>query len=233
MKPSGNPHAMPLPSNVPWKWECMPWSMTTAMQQQNGVVQFSAPHLVLDPKTRRTQNVHKRKSKIIPPLPNKQFISEEKVIAHFSGMHISQSYTEHSAGSSTSTDSCNQSSMDYDFNNPITQKELEEKLKNANRITVCDEIKKLHAVHSSFMPNALIQNRIERPCTALVLWTPPAKLEDLLPEGSNTTSQNKNSIDLDTPEDDEDDDQVDNNNFINSNMNTMDASTADGMDTDL
>ncbi|XP_055850055.1 uncharacterized protein LOC129914727 [Episyrphus balteatus] len=228
MKPSGNPHAMPLPSNLPWKSECMPWSMTTAMQQQNGVVQFSAPNLIMEPYTRRTQNLHKRKSKIIPPLPNKQFISEEKVIAHFSGMHISRNYTEHTAGTSTSNDSsCNQSSMEYDFNNPITQKELEEKLKNANRITVCDEIKKLHAVHSSFMPNALIQNRIERPCTALVLWTPPPKLEDLLPEGNNPrSSQNNNSIE-------DDDEEVDNNNSINSNMNIMDASTGDGMDTDL
>ncbi|XP_055903277.1 uncharacterized protein LOC129939327 [Eupeodes corollae] len=232
MKPSGNPHTMPLPSNVPWKWECMPWSMTSAMQQQNGVVQFSAPHLVLDPTTRRTQNLHKRKSKMIPPLPNKQFFSEEKVIAHFSGMHISRNYTEHNAGSSTSAaGSFNPSSMDFDFNNPITQKELEEKLKNANRITVCDEIKKLHAVHSSFMPAALMQNRIEQPCTALVLWTPPPKLEDLLPEGTNPKPQNNNLIDLDSPEDDED--ELDNNNFINSNMNTMEASTADGMDTDL
>lgn len=224
MKPSGIPHEMPLPTNVPWKSECMPWSMTTAMQQQNGVVQFSAPDHMIDPGNRWACRQHKRKSKIIPPLPNKQFISEEKVIAHFSGMHISRNYTEHTAGASTS----NNSNMDYDFNNPITQKELEEKLKNANRITICDEIKKLHAVHSSFMPNALLQNRIERPCTALVLWTPPAKLEDLVtPE-----KRNNNTSDTEILED-YDEDLEDNNNSINSNMNNItDVSPMDGMDTD-
>lgn len=230
MKPSGIPHQMPLPTNVPWKSECMPWSMPTTMQQQNGVVQFSAPGNIMDPLQHRTCRQFKRKSKIIPPLPNKQLITEEKVIAHFNGMHISRNYTEHSAGGASTSDF--NSTMDYDFNNLITQKELEEKLKNANRITICDEIKKLHAVHSSFMPNALLQNRIERPCTALVLWTPPAKIEDLItPEQKNFTVKNNGS----NIQEDYDEDLEGNNNSSNSNLNiTTDATdVADGMDTDL
>lgn len=220
-RPSGSPHQMPLPSNAPWKSECMPWSMTNAMQQQNGVMEFSGHHFLKG----SLQNPHKRKSKLIDPLPPKQFISEEKVIAHFNGMHISRNYTEHSAGSSPS--------MEYDFNNPITQKELEEKLKNANRITVCDEIRKLHAVHSSFMPDALLQNRIERPCTALVLWTPPPKLEDLLPDKIGPKTNANNSVDFDWHAPLDEDEQEDNNNSSTSNMNAMDSNTADGMDTDL
>lgn len=130
----------------------------------------------------------------------------------------------------------------------VTAKELEEKLKKANRITICDEIKKLQAEQKkvSFLPNSLL-NRIERPCTALVLWQPPPILELMQKTegGSAASSENRNNMteeyvgnNIDDANDEANfyepdadiDDFIDNNNTCSLDFNNL---KLDGMDTDL
>lgn len=122
----------------------------------------------------------------------------------------------------------------------MTAKELERKLLNANRITVCDELMKIqekqHTV--SYLPEALL-NRIDKPCTALVLWQPPPPIINMFkqnihnpssPNAARTKVNNDEIIDddirdVDLPperEDDEDiDDFVDNNNTCNLDLNNI------------
>lgn len=137
--------------------------------------------------------------------PKKQFINEEKISAHFDGMHIS----------GRKNNFARPSTMHYDYNPTISAKELEEKLKNANRITMCEEIRKLKAEGTPFLPNALF-NRIEKPCTSLVLWQPPSKLVNLLNLNKSLDSQNENN-----PQPPQIDDEIDNNNSSNVDLNAV------------
>lgn len=62
----------------------------------------------------------------------------------------------------------------------IASHDLEEKLRNASRITLCEEIRKLAA--NPIIPQAILQ-RFEKPCTALVLWQPPPRItEHIVPK---------------------------------------------------
>lgn len=54
----------------------------------------------------------------------------------------------------------------------MTTKDLQRKLRNAQRITLCDQIRRIQT--EPLLPGSLLQ-RIERPCTALVLWHPSPK----------------------------------------------------------
>lgn len=189
--------------------------------------------------------------------PPKQFISEEKITAHFNGLHISSDYIQNTPSSptslyasggiddddnipSTSTGKCftNLTYQDY----KITAQELSEKLKKASRITMCDEIRKLNEEQRqvSYLPEALL-NRIERPCTALVLWQPPPILELLKERGgaeedkqifqkkqtTATIVEEEELIDADAVEID---DFIDNNNTCSLDFNEIQP---DVMDEDL
>lgn len=67
------------------------------------------------------------------------------------------------------------------------------------RLYMCEEMRKLQ--QESILPQALL-NRISRPCTAVVLWTPPQRLHIPLPatanENNNEEDQPDNNVmDLD------------------------------------
>lgn len=117
---------------------------------------------------------------------------------------------------------------------------MEKKLRNANRITICEELKKIHEQQNkvSYLPEALL-NRIDKPCTALVLWQPPPPIINIFkqnlqsPITSNTNSIEDYIPDVDLPperEDDAIDDFIDNNNTCNLDFNNM---KPDSMDEDM
>lgn len=77
-------------------------------------------------------------------------ITEEKMAEHLQGLHISPDFTSHStptledySSDSVSMESdSSSSSTDCPFTIPSTQ-DLEQKLRNAQRITICEQIRKL------------------------------------------------------------------------------------------
>ncbi|XP_014091078.1 uncharacterized protein Mst85C isoform X3 [Bactrocera oleae] len=247
------PHLMPTPLPTPWNLNTMPWKLASTNLGQDGVMQFSAQ--VNDEVHSRAVLHQKRKSEVESLLPVKQFISEEKITAHFNGLHISSDYIGNNSNAcsnsmlgddtpSTSTGKCftNLTYKDYQ----VTAKELEEKLRKANRITLCEQLKKFHEQQrkTTFLPEALF-NRIEKPCTALVLWQPPPVLEllhrkkenELTPPSTDSTSAD--SFGTDTIDEDDEfsdhelediDDFVDNNNTCRLDFNNM---KTDHMDEDL
>lgn len=99
------------------------------------------------------------------------------------------------------------------------KQDLERKLRNAQRITICEQIRKLqnepaiphvfmqlYATNRNLFSNIFffllqaILSRFERPCTALVLWQPPAKISELcanltkqLTKKSNDEEQDNNN----------------------------------------
>lgn len=127
--------------------------------------------------------------------PPKQLITEERITAHFSGLQISgdangmgagRSPGHHNNNSATTnvngglaTDDIPSTSTGKTHHpNPAYQMaamELEQKLRNANRIVICDELKQgvvspVTAVGS--IPPEWLLKSIPRPCTALVPWQP-------------------------------------------------------------
>ncbi|XP_044254061.1 uncharacterized protein LOC123004724 [Tribolium madens] len=100
----------------------------------------------------------KRKTESPPLQPCKQHITEEKMAEHMSRLHIS---------SETAT-----SSKESDGD-------------RTRRLYMCEEMRKLQS--DSILPQSLL-SKIQRPCTALVLWTPPRRLIPL----ENVESENNN-----------------------------------------
>lgn len=128
----------------------------------------------------------------------------------------------------------------------ITAKELEQKLRNANRITVCEELKKFNDEQKkvSYLPEALL-HRIHKPCTALVLWQPSPVMNMFSQKNSNVNSSSNEEqpqqddaiddytipdVDLPPIQRENIDDFIDNNNTCNLDFNNI---KPDSMDEDL
>lgn len=137
---------------------------------------------------------------------------------HLSSMHISSNYTAHNK-IVFDTNPAESMSMDSDvnassaFSDSVSQ-DLQSKLKNAQRITICEEIRKIK--NEPLLPEALME-RIERPCTALVLWQPPQF------ESTNKMASTDNNTTI------TDEDDLSNNNKNNTSMDLYSPS----MDMDL
>lgn len=114
---------------------------------------------------------------------------------HLNGMHLSDSFQAHNINLSNKT--FEEEDMDMSYNVNLSPQELERRLKNAQRITVCDDIKKsLQQQENEIIPKVLL-DRIEKPCRALILWTPPqSPLQTLL-----KTNFNDNKIKIDDDND--------------------------------
>lgn len=97
----------------------------------------------------------------------------------------------------------------------MTQWDLEQKLRNAQRITVCDQVKNLEKT-DSIIPKVLL-DKIENPCTALVLWQPPTILQRLIVPQKELPQENST----------EDEEEADNNNSSAVDLNNF------AMDTDI
>ncbi|XP_037924468.1 uncharacterized protein LOC119660141 isoform X2 [Hermetia illucens] len=198
---------MPCPPTVAWDAQAMPWTVPS----YSGLMEFTGIRQPdFDPM--KTLCSKKRKSLLDGEVPTKQHITEEKMAAHLDGLHISSDYISHRLNSPNTSSTIVTVPFDMQMdpnintnkecNIAMSAKDLEEKLKNANRITICDEIRRLHT-EDAIIPKALLA-RYEQPCKALVLWQPPQKLADMIVPA--------------TQKDDEisEDEEKDNNNAVNS-----------------
>lgn len=93
------------------------------------------------------------------------------------------------------------------YNVNLTPQELEQRLKKAQRIVVCDKVMKSLKEDHEIIPKVLL-NRIEEPCRALVLWKPPENLDQLL-----TGYSDEDEIDMDGNNNNNDNDPNNNNNM--------------------
>ncbi|XP_061393780.1 uncharacterized protein LOC133329306 [Musca vetustissima] len=238
-----------------WSMESMPWKIQKT-DHTGDVMEFTAHTPHNNSIIHRALLHQKRKSDPVPPpFPVKQFISEEKITAHFNGLHISSDYIQHDTGGAISGSGSDTSTTGKCFSNltyedyQMTAKELEKKLLNANRITICDELKKISeqpAQHSvSCLPETLL-HRFTKPCTALVLWQPPPPIINMLKSNTSQAEEaqcrrqqetdlivddGKPDVDLPPERDDDDiDDYVDNNNTCSLDFNHI---KPDSMDEDM
>lgn len=191
---------MPTPSGMPFNIADMPWSYNGKPGQ---LMEFNAvirPSPILQGQMHPSMpypEMRKRKTEPdVVPIPSKQFFTDESMAIHMNNLHLSTEYTTHniettaSAPEGTTFGSISpSSSLDDDMSlgeaGPSTSshifmspQELEERLKKAQRITLCEEVRKLDN-RSEILPQVLLE-RIEKPCTALVLWQPPQVLEKIL-----------------------------------------------------
>lgn len=199
---------MPSPSGVPFNIADMPWSYSGKpgqLMEFNAVIRPSP--ILQGPMHHSLPYADMRKRKTEPdviPIPSKQFFTEESMTIHMNNLHLSSEYTSHNIEttmttsafedtlSSPSASPCS-SSLDDDMSlgeaGPssstgssshvfMSPQELEDRLKKAQRITLCEEVRKLDN-RTEILPQVLLE-RIEKPCTALVLWQPPQVLEKIL-----------------------------------------------------
>lgn len=157
-------------------------------------------------------------SKIGRFFKSKQLITEEKVAAELDGLHISSDYTQHSVNTASTSanlmDELEKIIPEQSARLTAETLDIEEKLRRAQRITICDEIRKLS--DEPLLPQSIL-DRFEKPCRALVLWQPPQKLADLvLPKDSRDRNENDEMIEDDMEE-------ANNNNINNNNNNDIDS----------
>jgi stress-induced morphogen len=101
------------------------------------------------------------------------------MVAHMNGLHLSDNFQPHNINIEDESDNDQAAASSSSYNVNLSPQELEQRLKNAQRITVCDQVRKSLREESEIIPKLLL-NRIERPCTALILWRPPEPLENLM-----------------------------------------------------
>ncbi|KAL1374126.1 hypothetical protein pipiens_004995 [Culex pipiens pipiens] len=210
--------------------------------------------------------LRKRKTELEPmPVPPKQFLTEEAMASHLNNMHLSTEYTSHGGstedpGALGSTNSgglspCSSLDDDMSLGEPgpgstaaaaaaaarhvyMSPQELEDRLRKAQRIAVCEEVRKLDN-RAEILPKVLLE-RIEKPCTALVLWQPPATPLELATklgtaqeqkeEAERRTSEEMMGEDEPLPDLPEYDDDLDfevNNNNNNNNAAVGDFNSMD------
>ncbi|XP_050595832.1 rho GTPase-activating protein gacM-like isoform X1 [Bombus affinis] len=136
----------------------------------------------------------------------KQFITEEKMAAHFKGLHISSNYQQSSVPSTSTADS-----------QPVNPRELNmeleldtanaDQIKTGPRLVLSEELKRIQ--HEPILPNSLL-SKLERPSMALVLWEPPSKHLRIFPTRDTPTP---------IPNTSDDNNNNDNNNNNNNNNN--------------
>ncbi|XP_019535584.3 uncharacterized protein LOC109406988 [Aedes albopictus] len=266
---------MPSPSGVPFNIADMPWSYSGKpgqLMEFNAVIRPSP--ILQGPLHHSLPYPEMRKRKTEPdvvPIPSKQFFTDESMAIHMNNLHLSSEYTSHNIETTTISASEDEtlrslsvsgspSSLDDDMSlgeagGPSTSttssshvymspQELEERLKKAQRISVCEEVRKLDN-RTEILPQVLLE-RIEKPCTALVLWQPPPVLEKILTKVSDAlkereeqetkqqeSSRRSNEVAMgdeeetlpDLPDYDDDLDFEENNNNVASvsDMNSMDV----------
>jgi hypothetical protein len=151
---------------------------------------------------------------IVIPRPAKQLITEDKIAAHFNSLSLSNNANQYAYTENMDQDASTSTSTKYMFNN---SKELEQKLKKAQRIIVCEEVRNKLNHTETIIPKVLLDmERSKCPttdCKALILWEPAKSLKSFiaLKTDTNVTQQNIEASD--------DDEEIDNNNSSNFNNN--------------
>ncbi|XP_019698610.1 uncharacterized protein LOC105186752 isoform X3 [Harpegnathos saltator] len=161
----------------------IPWSIPALQQPE--VIRFTG-------ETSYGPIVHqKRKLEVLDRIDinrcTKQFITEEKMAAHFKDLHISGNGRSESSTSSTSTVdrsfSHKQSDMDLDVD--TTNNTINTDQTNIHpRLVLSEELKRMQ--QEPILPSTLL-SKLERPSMALVLWEPPSKHLRILPTRDTPT----------------------------------------------
>lgn len=146
-----------------------PVSRQSIQATDHNVVQFPFPTTIPFDNKLQMPLRCKRKTDSLELPASKKHITEEKMAEHMSKLHIS-SETQTSPNESEST--------------------------KTKRLYMCEEMRKLQP--DSILPQCLL-NRIQRPCTDLVLWTPPERIllrpfEDQQQNESNNNNNNNNEV---------------------------------------
>ncbi|GBP64874.1 hypothetical protein EVAR_49806_1 [Eumeta japonica] len=170
---------MPVPTGTPWNMQGIPWGMPSP---QPSLVQFTAPHHQELPKVTSVLHSKRKPVDIEPAIPAKQLITEEKMAAHLSGLHISLDFTSHGASSESSMEI----TPEMENNNFLNSEQLK------GVIVLSDEIKNLK--DEPLIPAALIE-RLEKPCMSLVVWEPKKNVLDEVAEDE----KKKESEELQSP----------------------------------
>lgn len=111
--------------------------------------------------------------------------------AYLNSIHISSDYTSHSSGDDMNCDKIANSS-NSENNEACSVQDIEQKLRQANRITVADVVRTI--TNDPLLPVAILE-RFERPSKALVLWQPPQRLTELiLSRATQETHQTQDDI---------------------------------------
>lgn len=93
-------------------------------------------------------------------------------------LHLSSTYINHDLSPSPAqTSDCEMNVLRETAHCSITPTELESRLKTAQRITICEEVRKLTKI-DEIIPKILL-DKIESPCKSLVLWRPRNESEGI------------------------------------------------------
>ncbi|XP_011305446.1 uncharacterized protein Mst85C isoform X2 [Fopius arisanus] len=184
----------------------MPWSVPSLQQSQ--LVRFTGE--------RQQQTcgpmVHQKRKLDVPDIvetrPSKQFISEEKMAAHFRDMHISSNYSPTPVSSTSSmcsmSQASNSTSTSVEIDVDPAPVNMEDGKSMHPRLVISEELKRLQ--NEPLLPASLL-SKLERPSMALVLWEPPSR-HLRLPFSSQPPAQPSTS----TTEEDDNNNNIDNNN---------------------
>ncbi|KZC12655.1 PREDICTED: ras guanine nucleotide exchange factor Y-like isoform X2 [Dufourea novaeangliae] len=161
----------------------IPWSVPSIQQPE--LMRFTGGSS-LEP-------IHHQKRKleasdVVDTRQTKQFITEEKMAAHFKDLHISPNYQSLSPLPSTSTADTQsvlskELNMDLDMGTTNTVDSDQTKSRHS-KLILSDELKKLQP--EPILPSSLL-SKLERPSMALVLWEPPSKHLHILPSRDTPT----------------------------------------------
>ncbi|KAI5635492.1 hypothetical protein NE865_11761 [Phthorimaea operculella] len=178
------PHNMPAPSGGPWNVQGMPWGMPSPPP----VVQFSAP---VEPRLPPVVHSKRKSLDIEPVIPAKQLITEEKMAAHLSGLHISSDYTPHSLAA----DEMMELAPEPMEPSPPS---IIDKLKG-HKLVLSEEVKKLK--DEPLLPAALIERwanyirsrpQLEKPRMSLVVWKPKEDILEKILEEKDKKKEKEN-----------------------------------------
>lgn len=136
------------------------------------------------------------------------------MIAHMNGLHLSDNFQQHNV-TPEPTESTSKSSEEP-FHLNLSKEELEKRLKRAQRIIVCEQVKKTLQEEKEII-NRMIMSRMEPPCRALVLWKPPQLFDEKLLANYDNPSA---SIQEEGSENEMEDDN-NNNNDPNNNLDDV------------
>ncbi|XP_015593313.1 uncharacterized protein LOC107266864 isoform X3 [Cephus cinctus] len=172
---------------VPQMPMSIPWSV--AAVQQPDLVRFTGERQLSTYGPAMRQKRKLDTPDVADTRHTKQFITEEKMAAHFSELHISTSDCNHNPMPSTSSGSKPELSvdksdtyadLDMDGSNSIS---LEQSNSIEPRLIISEELRRFR--HEPILPNAIL-SKLERPSMALVLWEPPSKHLRILPTPRDT-----------------------------------------------
>nr|XP_031831896.1 anaphase-promoting complex subunit 1-like isoform X2 [Nomia melanderi] len=194
----------------------IPWSVPSL--QQSKLVRFTGgSNLELVLHQKRKLEV----SDIVDTRQTKQFITEEKMAAHFRDLHISSTYQQQSPVPSTSTadaDLVSHKELNMDLEIGAASIVDPDQAKSGHpKLILSEELKRMQP--EPIIPSSLL-SKLVRPSMALVLWQPPNKHLRILP---SRVTQNPVSSSSDSNNNSNNNNNNSSNNNNNNNNNNNEA----------